>query len=484
MVTDNKINILLIEDEDFDVNRVRNTIKIFPDKLNIKNVVSSGVDALDILTSDTTGYDVIIMDFQIAGALRGEDLIRSIKNVDPSYQIIVITKLTINVSDFNFANRLIEAGAFWYCTKYPGDIEESIYQPTDFIMSIFNAYEKRLLELHSSKSNQKLKKNIEEILKRKTLVSVSETMRRLQQDIKKLAESDISTLVFGPSGTGKELVAYNIHYRSKRKFENFVPINCGSLPNDLIESELFGYEKGAFTGAGNKKEGLFELANNGTIFLDEVSELPLNAQVKLLRVLQEGEIEKIGRTKSIKVDVRVIAATNKNLEEEIKAKRFREDLYYRLNVVQISIKPLTERKDDIAQLTNHFFRLFTSEMGKPMPDVDENIYAALEKYNWPGNVRELKNVVQRLLFYSDGKITADSVKNAIFGRSEKSILDSTVDDLTMKDEIEPLKNVEREFRRRYIKFARDKSSSDADASNKLGIAPPNYHRLCKELGLK
>ncbi len=207
-------------------------------------------------------------------------------------------------------------------------------------MSLFNAYEKSLLERERYRSQLKLRRNVEDILFQKQIIGESPIMKELKEEINRFAKSNVNTLIRGASGTGKELVAYNIHYRSDRKYENFVIINCGSLPSQLVESELFGYEKGAFTGADKKKPGLFEIAHHGTIFLDEVTELPLSAQVKLLRVIQDGEIEKIGRTEKIKVDVRIIAATNRNIEEEVKEKRFREDLYYRLNVLPIFVPDL------------------------------------------------------------------------------------------------------------------------------------------------
>ena len=275
------------------------------------------------------------MDFQISGGLMGEDLIREIKKINSSLQIIVITKMTINLTNYSFANSLIEAGAYWYCTKYPGDIDNYIYQPTDFVISIINAFQKKKLEMEQKKSNEKIERSISEVLRQYRIIGESAPMVKLNEEINKCADSDICTLIRGSSGTGKELAAYNIHYRSRRKSENFIPINCGSIPNDLIESELFGYEKGSFTGADKKKPGLFELANKGTIFLDEVTELNQQAQVKLLRVVQDGQLEKIGRTEKIRVNVRVISATNKNIEEEVRAKRFRQDLYYRLNVVSI-----------------------------------------------------------------------------------------------------------------------------------------------------
>lgn len=480
----NKIRILLIEDESFDVKRVQNTIKLFESSIEIKAVVSNGTDALQLINNEPDSYDIIIMDYQIAGALRGEELIRKIKEINQTLQIIVITKLTINISDFNFAKNLMQAGAFWYCTKYPGDIEDYIYQPTDFLMSIFNAYDKKRLENQSNQSNKKLMKNIEEILDKRKIISGSESMEKLKQTIVRLADSEMNVMITGASGTGKELVANNIHFRSKRKFENFVPINCGSIPHDLIESELFGYEKGAFTGANNSKAGLFEIADKGTLFLDEIAELPLNAQVKLLRVIQEGEIEKIGRTKRIKVNVRIMAATNKNLESEIEAGRFREDLYYRLNVVPVYILPLKNRRDDIKILINHFVEFYSYDMGKPILHIDNDVMGKLTDYDWPGNVRELKNLCQRLVFNSNVSIKLANLDEALLGKNLSSAKNENSISFNKPSDIKPLKVVEKELREKYFKFVRDNSISDAEAAMKLGLAPPNFHRMCKELGIK
>lgn len=476
------IRILLIEDEDFDVRRVKNTVKFFERSMSIEKIVSNGKDAINIINANQDFFDIVIMDYQIAGGLRGEDLIQKIKLIDPSIQIIVITKLTINITDFKFASSLMNAGAFWYCTKYPVDIEDYIYQPTDFTISIFNAFEKRKLHKASVRSNKKLEENIEKILEKKEIIGDSAAITNLKNDINRLAESDLNILITGPSGTGKELIANNIHYRSKRKYEDFVVINCGSIPSELIESELFGYEKGAFTGATGKKAGLFELADRGTIFLDEVGELPQSAQVKLLRVIQEGEIEKIGRTKKIHVDVRIIAATNKRLEEEVQAKQFREDLYYRLNVIPVEVPPLVNRKDDIELLCNHFLAKYSSELGKSFLGIDQNALEILLKYEWQGNVRELKNVMQRLIFYSTGKITIDDVNRALPGYKSEEV--SEPFEFNDPAEIIPLREMERKFRYKYFNFVRSNSESDAEAAKKLHLAPPNFYRMCKELGLK
>jgi len=484
MFAEGIINVLLIEDEEFDVRRVQNTIKPFSEQIKIGKIVSDGKSALELLKEKSERFDLVIMDFQIAGGLMGEELIHKIKEVDSSLQIIVVTKMTINISDYAFANKLMKAGAFWYCTKYPGDIEEFIYQPTDFIISIFNAFEKRKLEHERLRANQKLVRNAEEILEQKRMVGQSPEIFRLKEQITKCAQSRINVLIRGASGTGKELVAYNIHYNSSRKLENFVIINCGSLPHDLVESELFGYEKGAFTGADKKKLGLFEVAHNGTIFLDEVTELPLAAQVKLLRVIQEGEIEKIGRTEKVKVDVRILAASNRNIEEEVKAKRLREDLYYRLNVLPIHVADLKYRKTDIPILLDHFMTTMSIDMIREKPTFEKDAMELFVNYEWPGNVRELKNVVQRLLFNDEKIITLKDAKLAIgrFGFSEEAAEQSGVH--FDSENILPLRDLEVLVRQKYFTFVRENSNSDTEAAKKLGLAPPNYFRMAKELGMK
>ena len=478
------INILLIDDEEFDVKRVRNTVGYYHTRIRIADTVSNGRAALELLKDNLGSYDVIILDYQISGGLMGEELIQKIKEVDPLVQIIVITKMTINITDYDFAQGLINSGAFWYCTKYPGNIENYIYQPTDFILSIFNAYEKRKLEKHNLKSDNKLRQNIDNILETKKIIGESKPILQLKENIEKYARSNVNVLVSGPSGTGKELVAWNIHLKSKRRFESFIPINCGSIPHDLIESELFGYEKGAFTGAGKRKDGLFEIANNGTIFLDEVAELPLSAQVKLLRVIQEGEIEKIGRTEKISVNVRVIAATNKNLANEVNSGRFREDLYYRLNVVPMDIIPLRQRGDDIILLFEHFLDYFSRDLDIFKPTVEENAYEILLNYKWPGNVRELRNVVQRLILNTSGTITAKDVSNPMILRNHIMLNEETNFEQMNFGKVLPLKDIEKIFRTKYFKYVRSISSSDSNAAEKLGLAPSNFYRMCKELGLK
>ncbi len=478
-----KIRLLVIEDEEFDVQRISNTLAPYQERIDISEVVSSGKEALNALRSNPEGFDVSVMDYQISGGLYGEELIRDLKKLQPTLQILVITKMTINQTNIHFANQLLNSGAFWYGTKYPGDIEDYIYQPTDFVLSILNAYGKKQLEMERIRSHDKLDKNINMLIAKTAIIGESPAIQDLRQQIQKYALPNASILILGESGTGKELVARNLHYFSKRKYENFVTVNCASIPKELMESELFGFEKGAFTGAREPRQGLFEQANHGTIFLDEITELPPEAQGKLLRVLQEGEIDKIGRKKNYDVDVRVIAATNRDIEELLDKKTFREDLFYRLNILQIKVPPLRERLDDIPLLTKHFLNIFSRDMGISKPGLSKEAMETLSNYRWPGNVRQLKNVVNRIVILGSGEIDKSTVQHAIDmdkrGRTGLMSLPVFQDNRFM-----PLKQMETEFRKQYVQFVRNNCRTDAEAAEKLGYLPPNFHRLCKELGLK
>jgi two-component system response regulator AtoC len=227
-------------------------------------------------------------------------------------------------------------------------------------------------------------------------------MQKLFERMKRIANTDSTALVLGESGTGKELVARALHFNSQRKDKPFIPVNCAAIPENLLESELFGYVKGAFTGAIRDKIGKFEAANHGSIFLDEIGTMPMHLQTKLLRVLQEQEVERIGSTKTIQLDVRVISATNLNLEEEVKKGNFREDLYYRLNVIPIQLPPLRERTEDILSLFKHFLEKNCTDMKRPLMSISNEALEILEAYRWPGNVRELENVVERVVALTDG----------------------------------------------------------------------------------
>ena len=239
--------------------------------------------------------------------------------------------------------------------------------------------------------------------------------------VEKAADTDSTIVINGESGTGKEMIARALHYNSQRRNKSFVPINCAAIPHDLMESELFGHEKGAFTGAMNARRGRFELANEGTLFLDEIGDLTLPLQVKLLRVLAENEIDRVGGTKSIKVDVRIIAATHKNLEKAIEEGNFREDLFYRLNVIPISLPPLRERKSDISILANHFLQTINLTKNKSIKGIDDRTMDILVNYTWPGNIRELANFIERMVILSGGPILmpADLPAKVLDGAAEE-----------------------------------------------------------------
>jgi len=475
------INLLVIEDETYDVNRIKRTLAPFNNQVIIKKIVADGQSALTLLSEHEGAYDVIIMDYQIVGPLSGEKLIRKIKTIDPFIQIIVITKMTINVTDFEFANRLIEAGAMWFCTKYPGDIKEYIYQPTDLLLSILNAYEKKRLKLEKSKSNLQLNQSIANILNEKKIIGISQAVIELTKKIEKAAQQDATVLICGASGTGKELVATHIHYLSKRKYENFLTINAGSIPQELIESELFGFTKGSFTGATHPKKGLFEVANLGTIFLDEIGELNISSQSKLLRVLQDGELDKIGRTDRIKVDVRIIAASNIDLEKAIEEKKFREDLFYRLNVIDIYIPALRERIEDIPVLTQYFIDKYSAQMSVEKLEITSDAIEKLQSYEWPGNIRQLQNVLQRLLITCEDEIRGDDVIKVL---GSKKVAAGSGPEFLFGNNILQWKEMENIFRLRYFNYVKDKTKSESEAARLLGIAPSNFYRMCSKLGIK
>ncbi len=477
------IHLLVIEDEKYDVDRIANTLKPYESRIQIKDVVKNGYDALKCIKTKGE-YDVVIMDYQISGGLYGEALIKKIKDLDPTLQILVITKMTINQTDPGFANKLLESGAYWYGTKYPGDIEDFIYQPTDFVLSIMNAYALKQSELAQHKIQRRLDKNINSILSSAPLLGQSPAMQKLQTLIEKFAKPNANVFIIGDSGTGKELIATNIHYKSTRRYEVFLTINCAAIPKDLIESELFGYEKGSFTGANQNKPGLFEQAHGGTLFLDEITELPPSAQAKLLRVIQEGEIAKIGRKKTYYVDVRVIAASNKNVDELLKKKELREDLYYRLNILQIKVPPLKERIGDVPVFVNYFMDYYCEEMGVKPLKVTPKAMKMLEDYSWPGNVRQLKNVVQRMVILAnDTEITEDLVDTCMEGTIA---IQPEVPEFPnfSTQHILTLKEMDKLFRRKYIEFVQRHSRTDMESAKKLGMAPSNFHRMCKELGIK
>lgn len=362
------------------------------------SVLPDGPSAIEEASKNL--FNLVFVDLKMPG-MDGIEVIKQIRKIKPDLMIILLT----GYGTIDSAVRAMKAGAYDYITK-PFQIDE-------ILMMAKRALEHQRLQTE----NIILKKTLENKYRFENFIGVSRSMERVYEIIERVADSDSTVLIQGESGTGKELVAKTIHFNSSRRDNAFIPINCGAIPEGLLESELFGHEKGAFTGAISTRLGRFELANSGTIFLDEVGEMPPALQVKLLRVLQGREFERVGGTKTIKVDIRVIGATNQDIEEALKTGRFREDLYYRLNVVQIRIPPLRERRDDIPLLLDHFVASFNERKKKNIQGFSPDAMKVLIDYRWPGNVRELENLIERLtILKGDGIIDIQDLPEKISSR--------------------------------------------------------------------
>lgn len=386
------MKILVVDDEE----NIRTIIKrAFQKEGFIVNTASSGNEALKELSK--TSYDLVITDLKMPDG-DGINLLKQIHSLYPETMVMVITAYASTES----AVEAMKAGAIDYIVK-PINIEE-------LRIIVRNALEKKILK----EENIRLKKELYEKYSFHNLIGKSKKIREIFSLIEKIAPTNSTVLITGESGTGKELVAKAIHFSSLRKDQPFVSINCGALPENLLESELFGHVKGSFTGAYTDKKGLFEIAHKGTILLDEISEMSLWMQVKLLRVLQEKKIRRVGGTEEKEVDVRIIASTNVDLSEKIKEGKFREDLYYRLNVIRINLPPLRDRREDIPLLVEHFIKIYNQKTGKNIKGIKEDALKILEAYHWPGNVRELENCIERaVVFETSDYITIDSIDENI-----------------------------------------------------------------------
>lgn len=374
--------ILVVDDEEsirefFQIMLKREGYEVF--------TASNGLEGFEFLKKNPV--DLIISDIQMP-EMSGLELLSKVKEVDPDMVMIMITAF----GSTEIAVEAMKRGAYDYIQK-PFKIDE-------VKIVISQALEKRTLKIE----NQQLKKELGTKYAFDNIIGGAPPMLRIYELVKRVANTKSSVLINGESGTGKELIARAIHYNGPLKDKPFVTVNCGAIPENLMESEMFGHKKGSFTGAIADKKGLFEVANTGTIFLDELGELPLTMQVKLLRVIQEGTFKRVGGTEDITVDVRVISATNKNLDQEVKAGRFREDLFYRMNVIQITCPPLRERKEDIPMLANHFLEKFSSSLGVNVKKISNEAMDVLRKYHYPGNVRELENIVERTVALEPGQV--------------------------------------------------------------------------------
>jgi two-component system response regulator PilR (NtrC family) len=372
-MNDQKARILVVDDE----RSMQEFLEIFLRREGYDVLTAGDVDtAIAQLESDEV--DLVLTDMQMPGKT-GLDLILAGREVSPETIMVVVTAFGTTDS----AIAAMKEGAYDYLTK-PFKVDE-------LRIVIEKALEKKLL----SRENLRLRREIRSRSRSRQIIGHSGPMQEVFELISQVAETKTNVLIYGESGTGKELVARAIHEQSSRHDEPFVAINCGAIPENLLESELFGHVKGSFTGAVQNKEGLFESATGGTLFLDEIGELSGALQVKLLRALQEKTIRRVGDTRDRKIDVRIVSATNRKLEEEVAAGRFREDVYYRLNVIQLVLPPLRDRPEDIPVLVQHFVHKFAQELGKEVERMDDQALDLLSSYPFPGNVRELENLVER-----------------------------------------------------------------------------------------
>jgi two-component system response regulator HydG len=360
-------------------------------------VASDGRAALERLQAG--GIDVVLTDLKMPG-LSGIELLRAVKGLLPDVDVILLTAF----GTIEEAVKAMKDGAYDFLTK---PVQRAQLQRV-----IRQALERRDL----IQQNRALQKRLDALLSQGAVIGASPAFRRMMMLVEQVSDSSATVLIQGESGTGKELVARAVHARSPRRSGPFVAVNCAALPETLLESELFGYERGAFTGAAGRKEGRFELADGGTLFLDEVADLSAVTQPKILRVLQEGEFERLGGTRSLRVDVRIVTATNQDLAQMVRERRFREDLYYRLNVITITVPPLRDRREDIRLLAQHFLRLYAAKNNRPLEGCTEEALGRLEGYAWPGNVRELENVIERAVVLArDRLIDAQDLPEEVGG---------------------------------------------------------------------
>jgi DNA-binding NtrC family response regulator len=446
--------ILVVDDEPLQ----REILKtILDDEGYETHVASSGEEGLRVFSEIKP--DVVMTDLKMEG-MDGLEFIESLPKESFEPPVIVMTAYGTIAS----AVEAIKKGAFDYLTK-PLDKEV-------LLITVKRAVDKADL----IKENLQLQKALFDRFKIEGIVGHSPKMVEAVEIMKKVSSSNATVLLLGESGTGKELAARAIHYNSPRRTKPFVAVNCAAIPENLIESELFGYEPGAFTGAVSRNTGLFEASNNGTIFLDEIGDLPLLTQSKLLRVLQDKEIRRVGSRESIKANLRIIAATNKDLEKEILNRTFREDLYYRLKVVTISLPPLRERKEDIPELVSFFINKYNHEFGKRVKGIEENAMNAIREYHWPGNIRQLESVTERaVLMCETSRIGIKDIKSELRFFHGKDILDFELPDEGI--------NVE-ELEKDLLKKAMQKSNGvAAKAAKLLGLSYKTFWYRWEKLNL-
>lgn len=449
-------NILIVDDE----KDIRESLSaVLQSEGYLCAIAENGETAIEKL--ERSNFDIIITDIVMPN-LDGMKLLDKALQISPNTLVVLMTAY----ASIETAVSALRKGAADYLLK-PIEFDE-------VIMRIKQLLKQRQLILE----NKLLKQQIDKRFDFDNIIGKSEPMQEIYAMIKQISTAPTNVLISGASGTGKELIARAIHKNSNRAEHPFIPVNCGAIPENLYESELFGYKKGSFTGANSDKDGLFKAANTGTIFLDEVGELPENVQVKLLRVLQEKEIRPVGSNTVIKIDVRVLAATNKNLYEEVQEKKFREDLYYRLNVVELKLPTLSERKEDIPLLADHFIRRFNEELNKSIKGVDNEVMRIFLQYEWKGNLRELENMIERaVLLCESDYITVKALPAFMQQNNQKQdIVNNLPYNLS-----EALEAVEKQHITRILK---EFNWNRNEAAQKMGIDTSTLYRKMIKLSIK
>ncbi|MDP2689952.1 MAG: sigma-54 dependent transcriptional regulator [Deltaproteobacteria bacterium] len=448
--------VLIVDDEE----HIRRTLQLLLDEHYEVVTADNGSDAVEIVRSK--GVDIVLMDINLP-EMDGIEALEKIKEVDGDVGVVML-------SAFDSAKQAVSAlrkGAYDYITK-PFEYED--------LISTLKRYTDRL---NLKSEVEYLKEELSSKYSYGDIISKSPSMKAIFGLIQKVAQTASNVLILGESGTGKELVARAIHSMGERGKKPFVAVNCGAVPAELMESELFGHEKGAFTGAHARKIGRFEYAHGGTIFLDEVATLPLPLQVKLLRVLQEKTFERVGSNSPITVDIRVIAATNMDLEQEARKGNFREDLYYRLKVVPIELPPLRDRKEDIPLLAGHFLEKHCRNLGRAVLKISKEALEALKMYSWPGNIRELENLIERLVVLSKdgGEIKIEDLPAGMFSSDAEDVRVPAANE----DYREALKSFERRF---IIRELNRTNWNRVEASRKMNIHRNTLLMKMKELGIQ
>ena len=442
-------NILIVDDE----KTIRESVSLVLSEEGYNTeMASNGDQAFEMLNEND--FDVLITDLKMPG-MDGMELVRNTLKICPQTSVIIITAH----ASVESAIEALRMGAFDYILK-PFDFDDLLLK----VQRLINHKELAL-------ENQALRKEVEEKYNFSNIIGQSPGMQKVFHLIKKVSATKGNVIITGKSGTGKELVARAIHYNSPRKAKRFVAINCGAIVGTLMESEFFGHKKGSFTGAINDKDGYFKLANQGTLFLDEVGDIPLALQVKLLRAIEEGEIYPVGATNPLKVDVRIIAATNRDLLKELERGNFREDLFYRLNVVEIQLPSLTDRKEDIPSLVEHFVQKYNRELNRNVKSADNTTMRILRNHEWKGGIRELENVIERALILCEGDYITkvDLPPNMMHIEPE--------DDLPIR-----LKDAVAYFERQHIRKILQRTSTNKDeAAQMLGISLSSLYRKLDEL---